>query len=201
VPRPSRQAEILDAALAVFAEQGYDAARVRQIAERAGVSDAALYRHYPSKEAVAEDLFATHMRRSAEAFQAIAQDTARSVEDRVKALARANLAERNEQPNAHAFVLGHQHRFLSALPSDFPYPIRILDQLLQQGQQDGTVKDGPVRVLSALVLGCLNWPVITAQHARPGAIDLTAPGAAGLIADGAWAAVATPPPAPAPARR
>jgi hypothetical protein len=108
----------------------------------------------------------------------------------VKALARQNLAERNERPNAHAFVLGHQHRFLSALPADFPYPIRILDALLQEGQRDGTVVDGPVRVLSALVLGCLNWPVITAQHARAGAIDLTDPGTAGLIADGAWAAVA-----------
>jgi AcrR family transcriptional regulator len=190
VPRPSRQAEILEAALAVFAEQGYDAARVRQIAERAGVSDAALYRHYPSKEAVAADLFATHMRRSAEAFRAIAEDTTQSVEARVKALARANLAERNEQPNAHAFVLGHQHRFLSALPADFPYPIRVLDGLLAEGQRDGSVKDGPVRVLSALVLGALNWPVITAQHARPGTIDLTDPDTATLIADGAWAAVA-----------
>jgi AcrR family transcriptional regulator len=193
VPRPSRQAEILDAALAVFAEHGYDAARVRHIAQRAGVSDAALYRHYPSKEAVAADLFATHMRRTAEAFARIADDTALSVEDRVKALARANLAERNEQPNAHAFVLGHQHRFLSALPADFPYPIRILDALLAEGQDDGTVQPGPLRVLSALVLGCLNWPVITAQHARAGTIDLTDPTTVALIADGAWAAVSRSP--------
>jgi AcrR family transcriptional regulator len=192
VPRPSRRDEILEAALAVFAEHGYDAARVRHIAQRAGVSDAALYRHYPSKEAVAEDLFATHMRRTAEAFGTIATDTTMSVQQRVKALAHANLAARDEQPDAHAFVLGHQHRFLSALPPDFPYPIRVLDDLLAAGQRDGTVKDGPVRVLSALVLGCLNWPVITAQHARPGAIDLTDPDAAAAIADGAWAAVAAP---------
>jgi AcrR family transcriptional regulator len=193
VPRPSRRDEILDAALAVFAQHGYDAARVRQIAQRAGVSDAALYRHYPSKEAVAEDLFATHMRRTAEAFANIASDTTMSVEERVKALAHANLDARAEQPNAHAFVLGHQHRFLSALPADFPYPIRVLDGLLAQGQRDGTVEDGPVRVLSALVLGCLNWPVITAQHARPDAIDLADPGTAATIADGAWAAVAARP--------
>jgi AcrR family transcriptional regulator len=189
MPRPSRRDEILEAALAVFAEHGYDAARVRHIAARAGVSDAALYRHYPSKEAVAADLFATHMRRSAEAFAAIAQDDALSVEARVKQLATQNLAERNEQPNAHAFVLGHQHRFLSALPADFPYPIRILDRLIEAGQHDGTVKPGPPRVLSALVLGCLNWPIITAQHARAGAIDLLDPTTATLIADAAWAAV------------
>ncbi|HEY6762011.1 MAG TPA: TetR/AcrR family transcriptional regulator [Baekduia sp.] len=189
MPRPSRESEILDAALACFAEHGYDATRVRHIAERAGVSDAALYRHHPSKEAVAEALFSTHMRRSAEAFRAVADDTTMSVEQRVRQLVHTNLQVRRDDPTAHAFILGHQHRFLSALPADFPYPIRILDRLLEEGQRDGTVKPGPVRVLSALVLGCMNWPIITAQHARRGAIDLDDPGAADLIADGAWATV------------
>jgi AcrR family transcriptional regulator len=190
MPRPSREAEILDAALACFAELGYDATRVRHIAQRAGVSDAALYRHYPSKEAVALALFSTHMRRMAEAFTAIAKDATMSVQERVRALVVANLDARAADPNAHAFILGHQGRFLSALPKDFPYPIRIVDGLIAEGQDDGTVKPGPARVLSALVLGCMNWPVITAQHARAGAIDLTSAATRAIIADGAWAAVA-----------
>jgi AcrR family transcriptional regulator len=189
MPRPSREPEILDAALACFAQLGYDATRVRHIAQRAGVSDAALYRHHPSKEAIAEALFATHMRRWAEAFAVIAGDATSSVEDRVRSVVRMSLESRQRDPAAHAFLLGHQHRFLSALPADFPYPIRVLDGLLAEGQRDGSVKAGPVRVLSALVLGCLNWPIVTAQHARKGAIDLADPTAIALIADGAWAAV------------
>jgi AcrR family transcriptional regulator len=191
VPRPSREAEILDAALACFAEQGYDATRVRHIAERAGVSEAALYRHHPSKEAVGQALFATHMRRYAERFDAIASDTTMSVSERVEGLVHASLQARAAHPHAHAFVLSHQTRFLDALPPDFPYPIRIVDRLMQEGQRDGTVKQGPVRVLSALVTGCMNHPAIVAQHAARGMIDLTAPGTADLIADGAWAAVAS----------
>ena len=190
MPRPSREPQILDAALACFAERGYDATRVRHIAERAGVSDAALYRHHKSKEAVALALFATHMRRVAEALGTVAGDRQRSVEARVRALAGVWLDDRAQQPDAHAFVLNHQGRFLSALPADFPYPIRIIDGLIAEGQHDGTVRDGPVRLLSALVLGCMNWPSIVAQHARAGAIDLAAPGAAQIIADGAWAAIA-----------
>jgi AcrR family transcriptional regulator len=206
MPRPSREAEILDAALACFAELGYDATRVKHIARRAGVSDAALYRHHPSKEAVALALFATHMRRFSEAFQAVAGDQDRSVEERVRALVATWMDARAAAPDAHAFVLGHQGRFLSALPADFPYPIRIVDRLLQQGQEDGTVRDGPVRVLSALVLGCMNWPAIVAQHARAAnTIDLSDADAVDVIADGAWAAVAagatTRRPAPAPTRR
>jgi AcrR family transcriptional regulator len=43
---------ILLAAHAVFAGQGYDAASVADICERAGVSKGALYHHFPTKQAV-----------------------------------------------------------------------------------------------------------------------------------------------------
>jgi AcrR family transcriptional regulator len=43
---------ILEAALKVFAERGYDGASVTQICKHAGVSKGALYHHYPTKHAV-----------------------------------------------------------------------------------------------------------------------------------------------------
>jgi AcrR family transcriptional regulator len=190
VPRPSREAEILDAALACFAERGYDATRVRHIAERAHVSEAALYRHHPSKEAVGLALFATHMRRYATLLNAVAADPKRSTQERIEGLVHAALRARRTDPTAHTFVLGHQQQFLSALPADFPYPIRIVDQVIREGHADGTVKSGPVRVLSALVVGCMNHPAIVAQHAARGTIDLDDPDTVQLIADGAWAAIA-----------
>ena len=191
--RPSREPEILDAALACFAERGYDATRVRHIAERAGVSEAALYRHHPSKEAVAVALFATHMRRYVELLEAVAADGDRPVADRVRALARAALDTRRVDPAAHAFLLGHQGRFMGSLPTDFPYPLRVVERLVAEGQQDGSVRPGPTRVLASLVLGCMNYPAIVAQHGRRGSIDLGAPETAALIADGAWAAIAATP--------
>jgi AcrR family transcriptional regulator len=53
-----RRGEILDAALAVFAEKGYDGGTMREIAARLGVTEPALYRHYAGKEALFEDLVA-----------------------------------------------------------------------------------------------------------------------------------------------
>jgi TetR/AcrR family transcriptional regulator, acrAB operon repressor len=43
------RSELRDAALAVFAERGYSAARLEEIAERAGVTRGALYHHYADK--------------------------------------------------------------------------------------------------------------------------------------------------------
>jgi AcrR family transcriptional regulator len=53
-----RRGEILDAAMAVFAQKGYDCGTMREIAERLSVTEPALYRHYASKEALFSDLVA-----------------------------------------------------------------------------------------------------------------------------------------------
>lgn len=48
----ARPEEILDAALAVFTENGFAAARVEDVAARAGLSKGAIYLYFPSKEAM-----------------------------------------------------------------------------------------------------------------------------------------------------
>lgn len=48
----ARPDEILDAALSVFSEQGFAAARVEDIARRAGLSKGAVYLYFPSKDAM-----------------------------------------------------------------------------------------------------------------------------------------------------
>src|SRR5580698_4728775 len=55
----STRERILDAALDLFVTQGYDGTSLRQIAEQLGVTKAALYYHFESKEDI---LMALHMR-------------------------------------------------------------------------------------------------------------------------------------------
>lgn len=49
MPRTERRAQLLEVALAVFVEQGYHAASMDEIADRAGVSKPVLYQHFPGK--------------------------------------------------------------------------------------------------------------------------------------------------------
>jgi AcrR family transcriptional regulator len=49
LPRNVRRAQLLDSALEVFVAQGYHAAAMDDIAERAGVSKPVLYQHFPGK--------------------------------------------------------------------------------------------------------------------------------------------------------
>lgn len=58
MPRPpSKKAAIEQAAMQLFASQGYAAATIKEIACKAEVTEGALYRHYASKEEMAATLF------------------------------------------------------------------------------------------------------------------------------------------------
>jgi AcrR family transcriptional regulator len=78
---PGRRGEILDAALAVFAEKGYTGGSMRDIAARVGVSEPAIYRYFPGKEALFLALVrvvALHLRDEASAIlSAIRPETLR----------------------------------------------------------------------------------------------------------------------------
>ena len=56
---PSTRDRILDVALDLFTDQGFDGTSMREIAERLGISKPAIYYHFASKE---EILMALHMR-------------------------------------------------------------------------------------------------------------------------------------------
>src|SRR5574339_924181 len=60
LPRSARRAQLLEAAQEVFVAQGYHAAAMDDIAERAGVSKPVLYQHFPGKLDLYLALLDTH---------------------------------------------------------------------------------------------------------------------------------------------
>lgn len=55
---PRTRERILDAALTLFAEKGYDATSMREIAEQLGITKAALYYHFDSKADIVRSMLA-----------------------------------------------------------------------------------------------------------------------------------------------
>ncbi|MEZ5995516.1 MAG: TetR/AcrR family transcriptional regulator [Hyphomonadaceae bacterium] len=68
----ARPEEILDAALSEFTARGFDAARMEDIAKRAGLSKAAIYLYFPSKVAVLKALIEAKVSPLARQAQALA---------------------------------------------------------------------------------------------------------------------------------
>ena len=63
-----RVAALMDAGAELFAEKGYEATTMTEIASRAGAAIGSLYQFFPSKEALAEALFNRFTERAAAAF-------------------------------------------------------------------------------------------------------------------------------------
>jgi AcrR family transcriptional regulator len=83
--------KILDAALGLFRQEGFDTATMRDIAQKAGVATGAAYYYYPSKDAIVMDFY----RRSCEDMQpklAAALADAKGLERRLNILIRVKLA-------------------------------------------------------------------------------------------------------------
>lgn len=77
LPRGARRAQLLDAARGVFVAQGYHAAAMDDIADRAGVSKPVLYQHFPSKI----DLYLALLDSSAQALAEAVRDALASTHD------------------------------------------------------------------------------------------------------------------------
>src|SRR5205085_512733 len=71
----ARREAILDAALEVFAQRGYNGSSIDEIAQTAGISKALIYEHFPSKRDLHVSLLESHVQ---EIFKRLAEAAATS---------------------------------------------------------------------------------------------------------------------------
>jgi AcrR family transcriptional regulator len=170
LPRPSQKHKILQAALESFAELGYDATRVRHVAARAGVSEAALYRHYPSMQALAQELFTHHF--AGFAAQLDEATSTGTTEERLRRAVRTTLAVYRADPAAFTFAVLRMPALLPNLPAGTRYPLEILEHVIVAGQVEQELRAGQPNLLAAIFLGCMLQPIVLTNLAAPGAMVL-----------------------------
>ncbi len=111
----ARQTQLVDLALEIIQEHGLAGFTVRRLAKRAGFSEAALYRHYASKQAL---------------LQAVARSIASSILDHVEGLA----AEVEFSPEERlSRILTHQTRTILAVRG---LPILLLAEASTSGDDE-----------------------------------------------------------------
>ena len=82
--------KILDSALALFRQEGFDTATMRDIAEKAGVATGAAYYYYPSKDAIVMDFYQRACAEMQPKIEA-ALEHANTLETRLRELIRVKL--------------------------------------------------------------------------------------------------------------
>ncbi len=163
---------ILDAAAAVFREQGYAGARLSDIAERAGLQTASLYYHFDSRDELVAEILRLgvetawdHVR---DAVDALPPDA--GALDRLAAAVRAHtlaVLELSDYASAQARIVGQVPRELRAAHLDDQRRYGAYwNDLLAAAVASGELRPGAdLFVTRMLVLGALNW---TAEWYAPG---------------------------------
>ncbi|MCL4500489.1 MAG: TetR/AcrR family transcriptional regulator [Deltaproteobacteria bacterium] len=72
---PDKQERVLDAALAEFAEQGYQAASLNRLVAQAGIAKGSLYQYFPNKEGIFRHIFQFALNQVRRTLTAVNEET------------------------------------------------------------------------------------------------------------------------------
>jgi AcrR family transcriptional regulator len=148
---PKARAPLKLAALELFVTRGVHAAGIRDIAKHAGCSEAALYRHWTSKEDLVANLFREHLADVRVVIEtAVASGT--TLATQATAVCAACYRLYDEQPLVFRFVMLVQHELAKDLPPDLRMPQDVITDMIKAGIARGEAKGDPV-MLSAAVIG------------------------------------------------
>lgn len=152
-PDDKREA-ILGAALGLFSERGFHGVAVPEIASRARVAAGTIYRHFESKEAIVNALYARYKQALGAALLSDFPFTAAPRAQFHHFFTRAVAFARRE-PEAFKFLEGHHHApYLDAqckwLEAQTLQPFR---EFFAQGERAKVLRRGSAEVLGAIVWG------------------------------------------------
>jgi TetR/AcrR family transcriptional regulator, cholesterol catabolism regulator len=141
-----RQQELLKIAADLFADRGYVATTVRDIADEAGILSGSLYHHFDSKESMIDAILSSFIAEMLSSYEAVVA-AGKGPTGTFEGLVRASLAEMAGNRSA-ILIYQNEARFLDSQPR-FSYLgdahrkfERIWTEVLKSGVESGEFRDG-----------------------------------------------------------
>jgi len=138
-----KRGRIIDAAVAVFAEKGFHAARVSDVAKRAGVADGTIYLYFKNKEDLLLSLFEEKMGRQIDSLETAWKDIDDPVE-RMRAYARHHFRQLQAHPELAQVLqveLRQSHKFFSDYrPEKLWQCLNAFKSQVEEAQRQGLVR-------------------------------------------------------------
>jgi AcrR family transcriptional regulator len=160
------RARIETEALRLFAEKGVAGTSVRDIAGAVGVAEAALYRHFPSKDALSRALFLDGYATLAAdivAAGAKRQPFPDTVDEVVGIFCRLF----DENRPLFSFLLLSQHTHLAEVPGDADKNIvQAVQAIFAAAMARGDIPQGDADLMAAIALGIVAQPAVFTIYGR-----------------------------------
>src|SRR4051812_22019397 len=104
---PTRRGHILAGAAELFAANGFETTSVREIAEAAGIQSGSLYHHFPSKDAMVDEIVVDFLERLLLSYDAAVEGAA-GPRERFEGVIQASVAAIARSPAACAIYQNEQ---------------------------------------------------------------------------------------------
>lgn len=184
--RGTKRPVIVRAATALFARRGVDATSMRDIADAAGVREAAIYRHFAGKEDLSRKIFVSWYGWYSRQLLEIVCGPG-SIKEKIYGAADLELSVARQHPEAFVFFCQNEPRFVRSLPADVPRARDVLVELVKQGQKRHKVKAGDAGLLADM-LGAVLCAVALSSIQRRERQELRSQ--LELVAQSCWAMIA-----------
>jgi len=159
---------ILEAAVKVFAEQGFFQSTISQIAKVAGVADGTIYLYFKNKEDILVQIFAFKTKQVFEGFREEVDRVSDPVE-KLRNLVRRHLEEFQKDRHMAVVYQSETHqtsrraeeqiREMSKLYLD------LISEIVEQGQEDGCIrKDLYLGLVRRFIIGAVDEVINTWLH-------------------------------------
>jgi len=158
------------AATECFAVLGFDRTRTKDIAERSGMSEAAIYRHFRSLAELAKEVHSANLADYVHRIQACT--AVGTPEQKLRMVVRVTIARYRENKHSFMATLVQIPSFMPQLPPATPYPLQVIAAIIGEAQAAGTARAGPSKVFASMFLGALLRPMVLAEVAELGRLDM-----------------------------
>jgi len=158
-----KRSRILDAAVRVFARQGFDGTRMADVASEAGVAYGLVYHYFGSKDAVLQAVFREAWGRLLAAV-AIAEEAGTGAADQLTLVVRIVLRVWRDEPDLVRLLVREVTRnpHLSEELDEIGRAFASLERMIRRGQEAGTLRgDVDARLAAWMLYGALE-EVLTA---------------------------------------
>jgi len=204
LPSPPRRRDgegtrqkLLRAALELFTGEGFLATTTPLIAERAGVAEGTIYRHFSGKEQLLNEAFRGTQRWALGVVRELDGDRTIKAPERLARIARRFVESADRDPAAARMLLRQRDAKFLDLPSrEAAREFReAVQQVVAAGKADGLVRPGPAELWTSVWLVVLGFVIekVSSREWSPEQPQV------GQAIEAAWSAIAAPPPA-APGR-
>jgi AcrR family transcriptional regulator len=153
---------ILDAAHAVFLRKGTAGSRTQEIADEAGVNKALVHYYFGTKAALANAIFERALAEITPKMFGILADPARTIEEKIPAIVREQIAFHSERPYFAGYMVSELHsepdRMVRLVARRGKIPLDVLRRQLREAAAAGTMRRITAEQFVANMMGLLIFP-------------------------------------------